>query len=71
MKLRNPSNYLHRVGKQLVNVPSFLVRVDSQKHIDLALTSPYGGGRAGRVSRKKTAAKNKPKEEENLEADDS
>jgi small subunit ribosomal protein S9e len=26
---------------------------DSQKHIDFALTSPYGGGRAGRVKRKR------------------
>lgn len=41
-----------RVGKQIVNVPSFLVRLDSQKHIDFALTSPYGGGRPGRVKRK-------------------
>nr|ABE68882.1 40S ribosomal protein S9 [Rhizoctonia solani] len=38
-----------RVGKQIVNVPSFVVRLDSQKHIDFALTSPYGGGRKGRV----------------------
>ncbi|KAI0283436.1 40S ribosomal protein S9 [Russula aff. rugulosa BPL654] len=28
--------------------PSFVVRLDSQKHIDFALTSPYGGGRPGR-----------------------
>lgn len=41
-----------RVGKQLVNVPSFTVRVDSQKHIDFALSSPFGGGRPGRVKRK-------------------
>ncbi|KAG2435980.1 hypothetical protein CHLRE_08g359750v5 [Chlamydomonas reinhardtii] len=41
-----------RVGKQVVNVPSFMVRVDSQKHIDFALTSPFGGGRPGRVKRK-------------------
>lgn len=40
------------VGKQVVNVPSFTVRVDSQKHIDFSLTSPYGGGRPGRVKRK-------------------
>ncbi|KAG0735146.1 hypothetical protein G6F36_010262 [Rhizopus arrhizus] len=45
-----------RVGKQIVNVPSFIVRLDSQKHIDFALTSPYGGGRAGRVKRKRAAA---------------
>eukprot|EP00238_Polyblepharides_amylifera_P000949 CAMPEP_0196570572 /NCGR_PEP_ID=MMETSP1081-20130531/719_1 /TAXON_ID=36882 /ORGANISM="Pyramimonas amylifera, Strain CCMP720" /LENGTH=195 /DNA_ID=CAMNT_0041887097 /DNA_START=65 /DNA_END=652 /DNA_ORIENTATION=- len=41
-----------RVGKQIVNVPSFLVRVESQKHIDFALNSPFGGGRPGRVKRK-------------------
>lgn len=46
-----------RVGKQIVNVPSFIVRLDSQKHIDFALTSPFGGGRPGRVRRKRAAAK--------------
>ena len=45
-----------RVGKQIVNVPSFLVRTDSQKHIDFALNSPLGGGRPGRVKRKRAAA---------------
>lgn len=45
-----------RVGKQIVNVPSFIVRLDSQKHIDFALTSPLGGGRPGRVRRKKAKA---------------
>jgi hypothetical protein len=44
------------VGKQIVNVPSFVVRLDAQKHIDFALTSPYGGGRPGRVKRKRAAA---------------
>ena len=46
-----------RVGKQVVNVPSFMVRVDSEKHIDFAITSPYGQGRCGRVARKRAAAK--------------
>ncbi|KAK4409871.1 40S ribosomal protein S9-2 [Sesamum angolense] len=48
-----------RVGRQVVNVPSFMVRVDSQKHIDFSLTSPFGGGRAGESSEKnqKAAAK--------------
>merc|ERR1712096_197822 len=46
-----------RVGKQTVNVPSFMVRVDSQKHIDFALGSPFGGGRPGRVRRKNLASK--------------
>ncbi len=44
-----------RVGKQLCNNPSFLVRVDSEKHIDYALNSPYGGGRPGRVKRRTLA----------------
>jgi len=48
-----------RVGKQIVDVPSFVVRNDSQKYIDIALNSPYGSGRPGRVKRKsvKAAAK--------------
>merc|ERR1719458_1845450 len=41
-----------RVGKQICDIPSFLVRVDSQKHIDFAMTSPFGQGRPGRVKRK-------------------
>ena len=45
-----------RVGRQICNVPSFLVRVDSEKHIDFALTSPFGGGRPGRVRRKRMKA---------------
>merc|ERR1711881_204211 len=42
-----------RVGKQICDVPSFLVRVDSEKHVDFALTSPFGGGKPGRVKRKR------------------
>eukprot|EP00386_Alphamonas_edax_P012874 GDKI01039942.1.p1 GENE.GDKI01039942.1~~GDKI01039942.1.p1 ORF type:complete len:195 (+),score=56.40 GDKI01039942.1:1-585(+) len=45
-----------RVGKQIVNCPSFLVRVDSEKHIDFSLTSPMGGGRPGRVKRRRIKA---------------
>jgi len=52
----------HSVGKQIVDVPSFVVRLDSQKHIDFALTSPYGGGRPGRVKRKRAAAAAKKEE---------
>jgi len=37
---------------QVVNIPSFVVRLDSQKHIDFSLKSPFGGGRPGRVKRK-------------------
>ncbi|KAJ1687139.1 hypothetical protein LUZ63_018529 [Rhynchospora breviuscula] len=48
-----------RVGRQLVNVPSFMVRVESENHIGFSLTSPFGGGGPGRVKRKnqKAAAK--------------
>lgn len=46
-----------RVGKQLVNVPSFNVRVDSEKHIDFSVTSPYGQGAPGRVAKKRAASK--------------
>ena len=44
-----------RVGRQIVNVPSFMVRVESQPHIEFALSSPFGGGRPGRVKRRNQA----------------
>merc|ERR1711871_990608 len=46
-----------RVGRQIVDIPSFMVRVESQPHIEFALTSPLGGGRPGRVKRRNIAAK--------------
>merc|ERR1712188_267168 len=46
-----------RVGKQICDIPSFIVRVDSEKHIDFALTYPFGGGRPGRVRRKRMNSK--------------
>ncbi|KAG6828929.1 40S ribosomal protein S9 [Tephrocybe sp. NHM501043] len=57
-----------RVGKQVVDIPSFIVRLDSQKHIDFALTSPYGGGKPGRVKRRRAAAA--AKKEEGAEEED-
>jgi len=53
-----------RVRKQVVNVPSFIVRLDSQKHIDFSLKSPFGGGRPGRVKRKNANKGDKAEEEE-------
>ena len=53
-----------RVRKQVVNVPSFVVRLDSQKHIDFSLKSPFGGGRAGRVKRNNAKKGDKAEEEE-------
>merc|ERR1712230_217843 len=46
-----------RVGRQIVNVPSFMVRVESQPHIEFATNSPFGGGRPGRVKRRNQASK--------------
>merc|ERR1711907_205423 len=46
-----------RVRKQVVDVPSFVVRLDSQKHIDFSLKSPLAGGRPGRVARKNKGKK--------------
>nr|AFK45544.1 unknown [Lotus japonicus] len=46
-----------RVGKRMVDCPSFVVRQESEKVIEFALTSPFGAGRPGRKKRK--AIKNK------------
>jgi len=43
-----------RVGRQLVDVPSFMVRLESEKFIAIADRSPYGNGRPGRVKRRNT-----------------
>merc|ERR1712137_367675 len=62
---RTPIRQRHiRVGKQICNIPSFLVRLDSEKHIDFALTSPFGGGRPGRVRRKQKGGGGGDKAEE-------
>eukprot|EP00922_Rhytidocystis_sp_ex-Travisia-forbesii_P037373 GHVS01055695.1.p1 GENE.GHVS01055695.1~~GHVS01055695.1.p1 ORF type:complete len:189 (+),score=37.65 GHVS01055695.1:106-672(+) len=53
-----------RVGKQIVDIPSFMVRLDSEKHIDFAITSPFGGGRPGRVKRQSLKAGGGEAEEE-------
>jgi small subunit ribosomal protein S9e len=57
-----------RVGKQMVNAPSFAVRPSSEKHIGFATTSPFGGGRPGRTARKR--AKNASGKESKEEADE-
>uniref|UniRef100_A0A146S2I1 Small ribosomal subunit protein uS4 n=1 Tax=Fundulus heteroclitus TaxID=8078 RepID=A0A146S2I1_FUNHE len=56
-----------RVRKQLVNVPSFIVRLDSQKHIELSPNSPYQSGRPGRTKRRNMAKKKEI--EDNQDAD--
>lgn len=54
------------VGKQIVNIPSFLVRLDSQKHIEFAKTSSLNGGKLGRV-KKRSAGKTEEAAEEDEE----
>merc|ERR1712072_191278 len=44
------------VGKQMVNIPSFVVRVSSEQHIQHAATSVIKTGKLGRTKRKKAAA---------------
>jgi len=41
-----------RVRKQLVNIPSFIVRLDSEKHIDFTVKSSLASGKPGRVKRR-------------------
>mmetsp|Transcript_10780 Transcript_10780/g.16119 ORF Transcript_10780/g.16119 Transcript_10780/m.16119 type:complete len:193 (-) Transcript_10780:29-607(-) len=44
-----------RVGKQIVSVPSFMVRVESEKYIEFSPYSSLSGGKPGRVKRKNLA----------------
>lgn len=43
------------VGKQMVNIPSFLVRTSSEQHIQHSATSTIKTGKPGRQKRKKAA----------------
>jgi small subunit ribosomal protein S9e len=43
------------VGKQMVNIPSFLVRVSSEQHIQNASQSVFKTGALGRLKKKKAA----------------
>lgn len=49
-----------RVRKQLVDCPSFMVRLDSQKHIDVSLKN---AGKLGRCARKKAKSAGGKEEE--------
>lgn len=51
-----------RLGKNLTNVPSVMIRVDQEKNIDYTANSSLGGGRPGRNKRK--ALKKVKKDEE-------
>ena len=45
------------VGKQTVDIPSFMVRVSSEQHIQLSATSVYQTGAMGRLKKKKSGGK--------------
>ena len=60
-KLANSARILIRqrhiaVGKQLVDIPSYMVRVSSEQHIQIAPTSVFKTNELGRVKRKKAGA---------------
>eukprot|EP00689_Sawyeria_marylandensis_P002673 EC824329.1.p1 GENE.EC824329.1~~EC824329.1.p1 ORF type:complete len:215 (+),score=110.36 EC824329.1:27-671(+) len=62
-----------RVGKQIVTIPSFMVRTDSEKHISFASNSSLNknSGRLGRIKKKKARGgdkKEEKKEEKKPEA---
>lgn len=44
------------VGKQMVNIPSFMVRVSSEQHIQNSTNSVFKTGKLGRAKRKRAAA---------------
>jgi len=44
------------VGKQMVNIPSFMVRVSSEQHIQNSANSVFKTGKLGRAQRKKANA---------------
>jgi len=47
------------VGKQLVNIPSFMVRVSSEQHIQLSATSVIKTGALGRQKKKRAGGADK------------
>ena len=72
---RNMANSVHQarvdifgrhiaVGKQLVNNPSFMVRMSSEPHVQLSATSVKRTGKAGRVKRKKGVTGNEAKDDD-------
>eukprot|EP00792_Barthelona_sp_PAP020_P005839 TRINITY_DN2820_c0_g1_i2.p1 TRINITY_DN2820_c0_g1~~TRINITY_DN2820_c0_g1_i2.p1 ORF type:complete len:190 (-),score=52.82 TRINITY_DN2820_c0_g1_i2:61-630(-) len=53
-----------RVGRQTVNVPSFMVRVKNENGIDISFTSSENSGRYGRISRRHKGTQEVEEEEE-------
>ncbi len=58
-----------RVGKQMVNVPSFMVRVENDQHIDFVPTSALISNKLGRVKKKAIRKKEGKEEESGAESD--
>ena len=61
---------MYRVGKQLVNVPSFMVRVENENQVAMSPDSSLAGGKIGRAKKMKLKgkAKSEQKKEEGAEA---
>ena len=53
-----------KVGRLIVDVPSFHVRVDSERQIEYDPNSSLSGGKPGRVKRRNLAKGNRHEEEE-------
>ena len=53
-----------KVGKNIVNSPSFLVRIQSEKSIDYKPSSSLNGGKVGRTKRRNAKREKKADEEE-------
>ena len=48
-----------RVGKQLVNIPSFMVRTENDNHVETAPNSSLTGAKVGRTKKMKLKGKSK------------
>lgn len=67
------SNIEYRVGKQLVNIPSFIVRVENENQVAMSPDSALAGGKVGRTKKLKLKGKakaEKKKEEVDAPADE-
>lgn len=53
-----------RVGNQLVNVPSFLVRRENEGHVDYAINSTLATGEPGRTKRRKAGKSSESEDQE-------
>ena len=60
------------MGKQLVNIPSFMVRIENENQIEMSPNSSLAGAKIGRTKKMKQKGKSKAEEkkEETAAADE-